>query len=193
MRMLVATLCVCVLTLGRISAADEKELKVGDPAPTFEAKDDQGNTWKSSDHVGKKFVVVYFYPADFTGGCTSQACAYRDDMGKLAAKGIEVVGVSGDSVKTHQQFKKSHNLNFSLLADEDGSMAKKFGVPFKPGGRAIKGKDADGKVIDINHDGVFTSRWTFVIGKDGKILYKNIVKNAANDSKAVLEAVEKQS
>src|SRR5437868_5926308 len=97
------------------------DLKVGDPAPTFEAKDDHGKTWKSSDHVGKKVVVIYFYPADLTGGCTKQACAFRDDMRQLAEQGVEVVGVSGDSVENHQIFKKVKNLNFTLLADEDGS------------------------------------------------------------------------
>src|SRR5271168_1074208 len=65
--------------------------KVGDMAPKFEAKDDQGKTWKSTDHVGKKVLVVYFYPADFTGGCTKQACGFRDDAKVLIDKGIEVV------------------------------------------------------------------------------------------------------
>lgn len=189
-----ATLGVGLLMLGRISAADDKELKVGDPAPAFEAKDDHGNAWKSSEHVGKKFVVVYFYPADFTPGCTSQACAYRDDMDKLSARGIDVIGVSGDSVKNHDLFKKAYKLNFALLADEDGAMAKKFGVPSKPGGRTFKGKDAEGKPVgDISHQGVFTQRWTFVIGKDGKIIYKNTSVNAGKDSKEILEAVEKKS
>jgi peroxiredoxin Q/BCP len=176
--------CLCA----RVSAADE--LKVGDPAPTFTAKDDQGNDWKSIDHVGKKIVVVYFYPADLTGGCTKQACAYRDDKDKLAAKGIEVVGVSGDSVKNHQIFKQVHNLNFTLLADEKGEVAKKFGVPVNKGGVA-KVKDAAGNPLELTQ-GVRASRWTFVIGKDGKIIYKNEKVNAPNDSKAIMEAIEKQ-
>ncbi len=114
--------CGCVLGMASLSAADDKpvDLKVGDPAPVFQAKDDQGKEWKSADHVGKKILVVYFYPADMTSGCTTQACTFRDDMDKLTAKGIEVVGVSGDSVKNHQVFKQVHKLNFSLLADEDG-------------------------------------------------------------------------
>ena len=77
---------------------------------------------------GKKVIVVYFYPADFTGGCTKEACAFRDEGKKLADKGIEVVGVSGDSAKNHEMFKKLHKLNFTLLADEDGSVAKAFGA-----------------------------------------------------------------
>src|SRR6516225_2273737 len=71
-----------------LSAADKKGgVTVGDKAPAFEATDDQGKTWKSSDHVGKKIVVVYFFPADFTGGCTKQACAFRDNSNALADKG----------------------------------------------------------------------------------------------------------
>src|SRR5271168_3386075 len=75
--------------------------KVGDAAPAFESKSDDGKAWKSEDHVGKQVVVIYFYPADFTGGCTKQACAYRDDFKKFTDKGVEVVGVSGDSVQGH--------------------------------------------------------------------------------------------
>src|SRR5690349_9986922 len=71
---------------GTLAEEDKSELKKGDKAPSFEATDDQGNTWKSSEHVGKKVLVVYFYPADFTRGCTKQACTFRDDMGKLTAK-----------------------------------------------------------------------------------------------------------
>lgn len=173
------------------AAGEGGELKVGDKAPTFEAKDDQGQTWRSKDHVGKKIVVVYFYPADLTGGCTKQACAFRDDSKKLAAKGIEVVGVSGDSVENHQIFKKVHDLNFTLLADEDGNVAKKFGVPLKPGGVA-KVKDKDGKPLELKQ-GVRAARWTFIIDKDGKIAYKDTQVSAAEDSRKVLSAVEKLS
>src|SRR6185312_1622926 len=74
---------VCCVLAAWIAAAggtpgkeDKTELKKGDKAPSFQATDDQGKTWKSSDHVGKKVIVVYFYPADFTGGCTKQACSY---------------------------------------------------------------------------------------------------------------------
>ena len=111
-------------------------LDVGDKAPNFTAIDDQGNEWRSADHFGKneKITLVYFYPADLTGGCTKQACGFRDDMKVLTEKGVEVVGVSGDSVATHQLFKKVKELNFTLLADEKGEVAKAFGVPTKTGG-----------------------------------------------------------
>lgn len=181
-------LALCAVTW---AAADDKpvSLSVGDPAPTFQSTDDHGKAWKSSDHVGKKIVVVYFYPADLTGGCTKQACGFRDDMKPLADKGVEVVGVSGDSVKNHQVFKGVHDLKFTLLADEDGSVAKKFGVPLKPGG-VVKTKDRDGNAVELKR-GVTAMRWTFVIGKDGKIAYKNDKVNAAEDSKEILDVVGK--
>src|SRR5262245_43489939 len=98
---------LCTLLAGGVFAADKTKpeglgVQVVDPAPVFESTDDQGQPWKSADHVGKKIIVVYFYPGDLTGGCTKQACAFRDDMDKLTAKGVEIVGVSGDSVKNHQ-------------------------------------------------------------------------------------------
>ncbi len=181
-------LALCTVTW---AVADDKpaSLNVGDPAPAFKSIDDHGKMWKSSEHVGKKIVVVYFYPADLTGGCTKQACGFRDDMEKLGDKGVEVVGVSGDSVANHQVFKAVHKLPFTLLADEDGSVAKKFGVPLKPGG-AIKTKDQNGKDIELKR-GVTAMRWTFVIGKDGKIAFKNDKVNAAEDSKQILETVDK--
>ncbi len=178
-----------VLCAAPWAVAEDKPLNVGDPAPVFQSTDDQGKPWKSSDHVGKKVVVVYFYPADMTGGCTRQACGFRDDMQKLADKGIEVVGVSGDSVKNHQIFKAVHNLKFTLLADEDGSVAKKFGVPLKPGG-VFKTKDQTGNEVELKR-GVTAMRWTFVIGKDGKIVSKNENANPSQDSKQILEVVEK--
>jgi peroxiredoxin Q/BCP len=186
-----ASLSLAALLLALPTQAAEKGgLKAGDPAPKFESIDDQGKPWKSEDHVGKHVVVVYFYPADCTGGCTKQARGFRDDMETLKKEGIEVVGVSGDSVKNHQIFKKLEKLNFTLLADEDGSVAKKFGVPTKPGAE-IK-KQIDGKE-EVLKRGVTAARWTFVIGKDGKILLKNTSVNAPEDSKAVLKAVEAAS
>jgi thioredoxin-dependent peroxiredoxin len=187
---------ISVLLIGIVAAngvlarEDKVELKKGDKAPSFQATDDEGKTWKSGDHVGKKVIVVYFYPADFTGGCTKQACTFRDDMEKLTGKGIEVIGISGDSAKTHSLFKKHHKLNYTLLADEKGEIAKKFGVPVNKGGKA-KGFDENNKEIVVER-GVTIPRWTFVIGKDGTIIYKNPKVNPAQDSQQVLEAVEKQ-
>jgi peroxiredoxin Q/BCP len=191
---LALTIFICgawiAATNGALAQEDKIELKKGDKAPSFQATDDQGKTWKSSNHVGKNVIVVYFYPADFTGGCTKQACTFRDDMDKLTAKGIEVVGISGDSAKTHALFKKYHKLNYTLLADEKGEIAKQFGVPVNKGGTA-KGFDENKKAITVER-GVTIRRWTFVIGKDATIIYKNQDVKPMQDSQQVLEAVEKQ-
>lgn len=184
---------LCLLALGDAGADSEKkpvDLKVGDPAPVFSGVDDQSRPWKSSDHVGKKTLVVYFYPADQTPGCTRQACAFRDDQKRLACKGVEVVGVSGDSARNHDIFKKVHQLNFTLLADENGAIARKFGVPFGAGGN-VTTQDSSGNTVVLKRGGT-AQRWTFVIGKDGKILYKNTQVNPAQDSKQVLELISKQ-
>src|SRR5262245_17560118 len=95
---------VLALVYGDRSVAQDKKgaakVKVGDTAPAFTSVDENGKAFKSSDVVGKKIVVLYFYPADFTGGCTKQACGFRDDIEKLNSQGVMVVGVSGDSVST---------------------------------------------------------------------------------------------
>jgi thioredoxin-dependent peroxiredoxin len=174
-----------------IPAAEDKaaDLKVGDPAPIFAGVDDQGQPWSSADHVGKKYLVVYFFPGDFTPGCTKQAQNFRDAMNKLTEKGVEVVGVSGDAVQTHQMFKKAQKLNFTLLSDAEGSLAKTFGVPVGAGAE-VKTKDADGKPVTVKR-AVTAARWTFVLGKDGKIAYKNTAVNPAKDSQDVADLIEK--
>lgn len=179
----------CIMMSGSmaVSANDAVDLKVGDAAPVFEVEDDKGETWKSKDHVGKKIVVVYFYPADMTGGCTKQACAFRDDFPKLEDEGIEVVGVSGDSAANHQLFKKAHDLNFALLADVDGKVADAFGVPVTREEKSVKAT-IDGKE-EVLMRRVTAKRWTFVIGADGKIASKNTSVVAADDSKAIMEVV----
>jgi peroxiredoxin Q/BCP len=168
-------------------SASAAELKVGDKAPEFEALDTQGKAWKSAEHVGKKLIVVYFYPADMTGGCTKQACAFRDDLSKLAGQDVEVVGVSGDSVRNHQLFAKKHNLSFTLLADTEAKVAEAFGVPYTTGEKSVKA-EVDGKEETLLRN-VTIQRWTFIIDKDGKVAYKNTKVAAADDSKAVAEAV----
>jgi thioredoxin-dependent peroxiredoxin len=176
-------LALLLATFNSIAA----DLSVGDDAPDFSAAADDGKIWNSADHLGKTIIVVYFYPADMTGGCTKQACAFRDDQDALAAKDVAVIGVSGDSVRNHGLFKKVHSLNFPLLADEDGAVAKAFGVPLRKGGsieRTIEGK------LETLTRGVSAARWTFVIGKDGKIAHKNTKVNAAKDSKIVMAVID---
>jgi peroxiredoxin Q/BCP len=180
-----------IVMAGAAMATDDErkvDLKVGDTAPAFQSTDDQGATWKSSDHLGKKYIVVYFYPGDFTPGCTAQAQKFRDNLNKLYDQGAEVIGISGDSAKTHALFKQAYKLNFTLAADEDGSLAKQFGVPVGAGGE-VKTKGADGKLITLKR-AVTAARWTFIIGKDGNIAYKNTKVDPVKDSKQVADILE---
>jgi len=108
-------------------------------------------------------------------------------MKSFADRDVEVIGVSGDTVKTQETFKKTEKLNFSLLADEKGDVAKALGVPAGKGG-TIK-KKIDDKEEDITR-GCSIKRWTFVIGKDGKVAYKNTEVKPADDAKAVLDAIQ---
>ncbi len=184
MQLMVLSLAASILSADGNGA----DLKVGDKAPAFTAKDHAGKDWKSTDHFGKKVVVIYFYPASFTGGCTKQACGFRDDMKGLTEKDVEVIGVSGDAVRNQELFRKTHKLPFTLLADEKGEVAKAFGVPTKKGD-SLK-QTIDGKEENLVR-GVTTSRWTFVIDKAGKIAHKDTKVNAAEDSKSILEVVKK--
>jgi peroxiredoxin Q/BCP len=164
-------------------------VKVGDKAPSFTSVDENGKTWKSADHVGKKIVVVYFYPADFTGGCTAQACGFRDKGDDLKGKGIEIIGVSGDSAENHKKFKDDFKLPFTLLADEKGEIAKSFGVPVGKGGTAT-GKTSSGEAIQVTQ-GVRIQRYTVVIDKKGNVAALYNVKDAKGDAKKIAEIVEK--
>jgi peroxiredoxin len=165
------------------SVSDSSGVSVGDKAPAFTLKDDQGNEWNSAEHFKEGITVVYFYPADFTGGCTKQACSYRDDFGELKNLGVDVVGVSGDSVETHKAFKQAHNLNFPLLADPEGKAAKAFGVPVTLG---EKSASYEGKNFIRT---ATIQRWTIVV-KDGKVAAINNKVNAAADSENIRELVK---
>jgi peroxiredoxin Q/BCP len=175
---------------GQDAKVDQKvNVEVGDRAPEFEAPDEVGRTWQSAKHVGKKIIVVYFYPGDFTPGCTAQAQNFRDNMNKISSLGAEVIGLSGDSPATHALFKQAHNLNFSLLADEEGRVARQFGVPVGSGG-VVRTLDADKKSIILKRE-VTAARWTFIIGLDGKIAYKNTKVEPVADSKQIEAFLQK--
>ena len=124
--------------------------KAGDPAPPFAGHDQDDKTVKLSHFLGKKIVLLYFYPKDDTPGCTKEACGFRDSLADLAKSKVAVIGVSFDSADSHQQFIAKYNLNFPLLADTDGKIADAYGVR------------AAGKSVD--------RRVSFLIGLDGKII-----------------------
>lgn len=117
-----------------------KLLEVGDKAPNFEGLDQNDNKVSSNDFNGSKWVV-YFYPKDNTPGCTAQACSLRDGFDDLTKNGIKVMGVSADSVKSHDKFASKFALPFSLLSDESKELINKFGVwgPKKFMGREYEG------------------------------------------------------
>ena len=100
---------------------------VGDKAPDFDLQTDGGGSLKLSSLRGRK-VVLYFYPKNSTPGCTTEAEGFRDALGDFAKAGIEIVGVSKDSVKRHDNFKAKHDLPFPLIADTDGIACKAYGV-----------------------------------------------------------------
>ncbi|TRX34878.1 peroxiredoxin [Flavobacterium sp. ZT3R18] len=105
------------------------KLKVGDKIPKFTAKDTNENDFDSQDLIGKKPLVIYFYPKDNTPGCTVQACSFRDQYEDFKDLGAEVIGISSDSVVSHQNFAQQFQLPFILLSDYDKKIRKLFGVP----------------------------------------------------------------
>ncbi|HOY50574.1 MAG TPA: peroxiredoxin [Prolixibacteraceae bacterium] len=161
-------------------------VKPGDKVPVFTAVTDDEGTWSLKDFLGKKNVVLYFYPAAMTGGCTKQACSYRDHVGDLKGYDAVVAGISGDDPASLKIFRKAHQLNYALLSDPDGVVARLFGVPVSDGG-SISRMVGDTEIV-LNR-GVTAQRWTFIIGKDGVIKYVNQQVDAENDYKAVLEVL----
>src|SRR5712692_2731076 len=97
---------------------------IGDPAPDFRLPDSKGDFVNLHDFQGKQNVVVYFYPKDFTRGCTAEACSFRDSYEAFKDLGAEVIGISSDSQDSHRDFAQQHRLPFILLSDMDGSVRK---------------------------------------------------------------------
>ena len=129
-------------------------MNIGDRAPEFLGKDEQGRDIRLSDYKGRK-LVLYFYPKDNTNGCTSEACSLRDRYSELQGAGYEVVGVSKDSASSHQKFKEKHALPFPLIADVDKTLMEAMGAW---GEKSMYGKKVMG-----------TIRTTFVIDENGII------------------------
>ena len=127
------------------------QLKAGDKAPNFSAKDEQGNTISLGDYKGKK-LVVFFYPKASTPGCTVEACNLNDNFDRFQKQGYEILGVSADSAKRQSNFKKKYGFQYPLLADEDKAVIEAFGVwgPKKFMGRTFDGIHRTTFVIDEN-------------------------------------------
>ena len=104
-------------------------IAVGDKAPDFKLRDQNGKEVSLAGFRGKKAVVLYFYPKDETPGCTKEACSFRDSYEDFVKAGAEVIGVSGDSVNKHKSFAEHHRLPFTLLADDGNLLRKAYGVP----------------------------------------------------------------
>lgn len=104
-------------------------LQVGDRTPDFTLPSATGENVSIKDFLGKKAVVVYFYPKDDTPGCTAESCAFRDSYEVFKEAGAEIIGISGDSVESHQQFASKHKLPFILLSDRGDKVRKLFDVP----------------------------------------------------------------
>jgi len=129
-------------------------LQIGDNAPDFDLQDQFGDGHKLSDYLGKK-VILYFYPKDNTPGCTTEACNFRDNYALFRAKGLQILGVSADNVKSHKGFQEKFSLPFLLLADTEHAVSESYGVWQL---KKMMGKEYYGIV-----------RTTFVIDEEGKI------------------------
>ncbi len=150
------------------SSAFANELRVGDPAPEFRAKTHEGKDFDLNSRKSH-WTVLYFYPKADTPGCTKQACGFRDNITQLRALGAEVIGVSSDSVAAQSAFHKKHNLNFTLIADENAKIVTLYGS----------------KMPVVN----YSKRWTFIL--DPKLTIRSIEKDVdpAMDWKKVADQI----
>jgi peroxiredoxin Q/BCP len=157
MKTILTSSLIALSILFTATAALADTPKTGDMAPTFVGKDQDGKDFNLNSLIGKKIVLLYFYPKDFTGGCTKEACGFRDRVADLQKDNVQVVGVSFDTQDSHQKFIAKYNLNFPLLADPDGKIGDLYSV-------RMAGRNLD-------------SRVSFLIGLDGKIVH---VTNSGN-------------
>lgn len=154
-----------VLTSVSVRAA----LKAGDQAPDFSAPLSNGTTFHLKKWLKKAPLVLYFYPKDETPGCTAEACGLRDEFASFRKLKATVIGVSYDSLESHKEFIARHELPFPLISDQDHAVSKAF--------------DVAGERVAI--------RATFIINRDGKILYANPAVNPATHSREVLDVLSK--
>lgn len=142
-------------------------MKKGDKIPAFRLPDQNGNIIDISDFTGKQPLVLYFYPKDETPGCTKEACTFRDAIKDFEQLNAKIIGISADSVKSHKAFAENHNLNFTLLSDENKQVRKRLQVP-----------------SDVF--GLIDGRVTYVVDKNGVV--QHIFKSQLNATKHVEEA-----
>ena len=128
------------------------KLSVGSLIPQFSLKDQNGNPFNISSVLGKKNLVIYFYPKDDSPGCTKEACSFRDQFEVFNEADAVIIGISSQSVKSHKEFAEKYRLKYTLLSDEENQVRKLFGVP-------------------TNLLGLIPGRVTYVANKQGKIVY----------------------
>lgn len=155
---------------------EKKEtLKVGDALPHFKLQDQNGMAFNITDVIGKKNIVIYFYPKDDTPGCTKEACKFRDEFEVFTDLDATVIGISSDSPESHTEFIEKYNLPFTLLSDENDEVRQLFGVK--------------GKFMDM-----IPGRVTFIADKNGLIQYVfDSMSNAeqhVDEAKKVLEGLK---
>jgi len=143
-------------------------IAVGEKAPSFEAPLGGGGTFRLVDYQGRRHLVLYFFPKDFTPGCTKEACSFRDRRAEIAGLDAEVVGISYDNAEKHEQFAEKYSLPYPLVSDTDGTIAKKFGVERLGGWLPAK-------------------RVTFVIDKDG--IVRHVIRAELNIDLHIDEAL----
>lgn len=148
-------------------------LSIGSKLPEFKSIDQNGKEIDSKQLIGKK-TVVYFYPKDNTPGCTAQACSIRDNYAALQEKGIEILGISADSLSSHQKFSEKFELPFSLLVDEERKVIEAFGV--------WGTKKFMGKVYDGIH------RITFLFDENGELVHRIDKPNTKDHATEILSA-----
>jgi peroxiredoxin Q/BCP len=156
-------------------AEKEKVLEEGAMAPDFEMRDGNGKTTRLSDLRGKKSVVAYFYPKDFTPGCTMEATEFTKDYEKFKKAGIEIIGISPDSEESHAKFRDKMGIPYPLVADTENEVSRKYGVY---GLKQFMGREYMG-----------VNRSTFLIDKTGRIskVFRRV--KPAGHTKEVLDAM----
>lgn len=146
-----------ILFIGYIGLNDKsntmKKISVGSLIPSFELKDQHGKWFNIDSVVGKKNLVIYFYPKDDSPGCTKQACAFRDQFEVFAEEDALIIGISAQSVESHLNFAQKYNLNYTLLSDDGNKVRKLFGVP-------------------ASLFGLISGRVTYVVNKEGQVVYQ---------------------